>query len=117
MKDHGLLTISDPDKDRPVEERPTFQCCHCGGHFTPPEKSKNVIRDFVIAGASTHDLMVAAGGGFCQKCDGPYCGARGCNPDKMQPHISWEHQQDILERKLNKPSDVIIVGGSSILGG
>lgn len=56
--DHGLVQMIDPDKDKPVLEVKTLQCCHCGGHWVPQPGSGRVR-------------------GWCMLCSGPICGP-GC---------------------------------------
>lgn len=58
MKDHGLLVVSDPGIDKPLNEIPTTQCVHCGGHF-PLLPGSGRIR------------------GWCMNCNGMVCGP-GC---------------------------------------
>jgi len=56
--DHGLATWTDPGSDKPILEKRTVQCVHCGGHFIPEPGSGRVR-------------------GFCFQCAGPICGP-GC---------------------------------------
>jgi hypothetical protein len=58
MKEAGRITLSDPEKDKPLLEVATLQCCHCGKHWAPRPGS-GIIR------------------GFCTRCMGPVCGP-GC---------------------------------------
>lgn len=98
MKEDGLYIISDPGRDKPEEERKTFQCCHCGAHFSPGDKYRTVVRDLLIAGADAREIMKVMGYGYCQKCDAPYCGRRSCNPDCMIHH---QHFMERIEQNEN----------------
>ncbi len=53
----GYIRIVSPD--RPLEERDTLQCVHCGGHWSlEPGSGKQR--------------------GWCLKCNGPHCGRQNC---------------------------------------
>ena len=57
MRESGLMTLLDPGADRPIQEIPTLQCVHCGGHF-PVQPGSGKVR------------------GFCMRCRGPVCGPK-----------------------------------------
>lgn len=69
--EHGLSILTDPGIDAPLEERPTTQCVHCGGHFPTPN-----------FGNSAADRRNRIGRGFCYNCNGFICGAKcqECKP-------------------------------------
>ena len=54
-KEAGLITITDPGRDKPLFEAGTLQCVHCGCHWIPVKGSGKVR-------------------GFCERCNGPVCG-------------------------------------------
>lgn len=87
MRESGLITITDPGRDRPLVEQPTLQCCHCGRHFVPRPGSGQVR-------------------GWCLRCNRPVCGpaCAACVP--------LEQQLANLEagRPANAPGTLIVPG-------
>lgn len=67
MKVAGEITISSPDRDRPFEQIPTYQCVHCGGHWEGRPGSGRTR-------------------GWCMQCNGPVCGpvCSTCVPYALQ---------------------------------
>lgn len=105
MKQVGVHMISDPGLDRPLEERKLFQCVHCGHWFEIVKKDSEQARVLHAAGMSFDDILRELHRGWCQKCDGPYCGA-ACDPGRMLVH---EHFMQRLERI--EAGQLIIPGG------
>ena len=68
----GLTTIIDPGADRALEEIPTGQCVHCGGHFEIRPGSGKVR-------------------GFCYSCNGLICSAK-CR--ECKPFERWLEEQE-----------------------
>ena len=65
-REAGVVTICDPDSDKPICEVATLQCVHCGGHWIPTPGSGRVR-------------------GFCQNCYGFVCGlgCQACVPTEL----------------------------------
>lgn len=65
-REAGIVIISDPGADKPLDEIATLQCVHCGGHF-PHRPGSGITR------------------GFCMNCNGPVCGksCAKCVPEEQ----------------------------------
>lgn len=86
MRESGLITVTAPDRDRPLAELPTLRCVHCGGHWAPRPGSGTVR-------------------GFCQNCMGPVCGpgCAACIPaEQLLENI--EAGRPIVERPVIVPT-------------
>ena len=85
MKEGGLITICDPNADKPLLEVATLQCCHCGGHFPYVPGSGRTM-------------------GWCMNCSGYVCGpaCSACVP--------FEQQLENLEagRPAKTPKKIIV---------
>jgi len=73
VKENGLITIYDPGADRPLQEIPTLQCVHCGGHF-PVRPGSGKMR------------------GYCTRCHGPVC-SRACSGDCVPLAVQLENME------------------------
>lgn len=84
-RDDGLIIISDPGSDKPLQEIKMLQCCHCGGHFKS-EPGSGKIR------------------GYCTNCNGFVCGP------KCAECVPMEKMLEIMEG--TKRLDQVTVGGN-----
>lgn len=82
--EHGLGTIVDPDCDKPFNEIPTTQCCHCGCHFPLPSFDQN-----------PQAALLRIGRGFCMNCNAFICGER------CQECVPQEAMLEIMEGTRN----------------
>jgi len=102
MREDGVIIVSDPGRDRPVEEKKTFQCVHCGCHFELMHHAAQA--EFLRAGCSVEEMMRSLHRGWCAKYDGPICGGPGCVCDEMPVH---RHFMDRIEQiEANQRSEL-----------
>ena len=90
-----MITLSDPESDRIIEQMPTLQCCHCGFTWAYQPGSGRIR-------------------GWCMKCHGPVCGPRcaECVPKERQ----LENIEAGRPLKTPSPAMVQVFGGLFVPG-
>lgn len=89
---HGYATIVDPD--RPLTERDTASCCHCGAViFTKPGTASTV---YLVWDEPTRRWLEEPGAS-CYRCYKPVC-LRCHDHGRCTPLEKWMEQQEARAR-------------------